>query len=651
SKVLSHSLSTSRIHMNRSANRKLSESRGVKIPDITIKPSSDYIISKSQTSSGAAQKSKRKQVSYSDQQQAGTSQEHSDQTTPNSPPLTSSPVGYTLRHPGPLTADSSAKVTPQSATPPLAQLNDAIDITVFLADQRGYKFALVGGKVSTASDLMYLMSVRLGIDAAVLQDTCALWMISDLLEVQLKPHHIPYEVRRSWAILLKRFTQAELDEIIADEPLIVLKRNVQLSVESEIELEDDYESLTEILYVGAKKEVLAGRYLCDLEMSMRLAALQMAIELGPYDPLEHSADFISNEIPSFFPLQYRHSLKTVYLFGFPVIGCKGLENDILEEYQAVSLKYGSNHSRRKAYLNILRSTPFYGAAFFRGQVERPPAASFKELKKMLLAAAMPEIEVFLGINRDYVTVIDPSKHELLLVQPLSNCSWRRVDVDMPRDQHVKRSPSPEVEDLPCFLLHFPDDSENSDRIMHSNSERIDTPEKSKLLQVFSRQAVMMEALMTALYTITLLEAKEVSDLGDELSDGENIDVDQDQLQAEANMETIAGGGQSCQGPLAAELTDAVQRIATNNDQTGHNSIQKGLRQSKSLSPVGIPKTRSPQKHDTNSVRLGKSCRTSSPLLSPTFFASNFSKLCLATFDANGKCVEAQGSLRRVLQEA
>uniref|UniRef100_A0A915CLK2 Uncharacterized protein n=1 Tax=Parascaris univalens TaxID=6257 RepID=A0A915CLK2_PARUN len=39
SKVLSHSLSTSRIHMNRSANRKLSESRGVKIPDITIKPS------------------------------------------------------------------------------------------------------------------------------------------------------------------------------------------------------------------------------------------------------------------------------------------------------------------------------------------------------------------------------------------------------------------------------------------------------------------------------------------------------------------------------------------------------------------------------------------------------------------------------------
>uniref|UniRef100_F1L175 FERM domain-containing protein 8 n=1 Tax=Ascaris suum TaxID=6253 RepID=F1L175_ASCSU len=288
SKVLSPSLSNSTIHMNRSTNRKLSESRGVKLPDITIKSSS----TKSQSSNRIAQKSKRKQVSYSDQQQAGTSQEHSDQTTPNSPPLTSSPVGYTLRHPGPLTVDPSAKAAPQSATPPLAQLNDAIDITVFLADQRGYKFALVGGKVSTASDLIYLMADRLGIDTAILQETCALWMISDLLEVQLKPHHIPYEIRRSWTVLLKRFTQAELDEIVADEPLIVLKRNVQLSIEREIELEDDYESLTEILYVGAKKEVLAGRYLCDLETSMRLAALQMAIELGPYDPLEHSADFI-----------------------------------------------------------------------------------------------------------------------------------------------------------------------------------------------------------------------------------------------------------------------------------------------------------------------------------------------------------------------
>lgn len=57
--------------------------------------------------------------------------------------------------------------------------------------------------------------------------------------------------------------------------------------------------------------------------------------------------------------------------------------------------------------------------------------------------------------------------------------------DMPRDQHLKRPPSSEVEDLPCFLLHFPDDSENCDRMMHSNSERIDVPEKSKLLQVSS----------------------------------------------------------------------------------------------------------------------------------------------------------------------
>lgn len=52
--------------------------------------------------------------------------------------------------------------------------------------------------------------------------------------------------------------------------------------------EKDIEDLTEILYHSAREEVIAGRYVCDLETSVRLAGLQMALELGPYDEKQHS---------------------------------------------------------------------------------------------------------------------------------------------------------------------------------------------------------------------------------------------------------------------------------------------------------------------------------------------------------------------------
>lgn len=71
-------------------------------------------------------------------------------------------------------------------------------------------------------------------------------------EVQLKPHHPPYAVRRHWAVLLKwvlmvsrflkkiqhftafrRFTTANSDQILMDETSLMMRRNVLLSLERE----------------------------------------------------------------------------------------------------------------------------------------------------------------------------------------------------------------------------------------------------------------------------------------------------------------------------------------------------------------------------------------------------------------------------------
>lgn len=56
--------------------------------------------------------------------------------------------------------------------------------------------------------------------------------------------------------------------------------------------DDEYERLTEVLYLDAKDEYVSGRYLVDLETSARLAALQMAIEYTLYEREEDAEDLL-----------------------------------------------------------------------------------------------------------------------------------------------------------------------------------------------------------------------------------------------------------------------------------------------------------------------------------------------------------------------
>lgn len=61
------------------------------------------------------------------------------------------------------------------------------------------------------------------------------------------------------------------------------------------------------------------------------------------------------------PAHLLHRARSFHLFGLSLMECKrGCERQILDEYRRVSEEMPSNHERRKAFLNILRKTPFYG---------------------------------------------------------------------------------------------------------------------------------------------------------------------------------------------------------------------------------------------------------------------------------------------------
>ncbi|VDK18918.1 unnamed protein product [Anisakis simplex] len=194
-------MSDSRVPNRRAQHRKLSESRGVKLPDIAIAPkvlNNKFDASKLKNTtekqlnvSGEQKASKRKQVYYSDQIQleSGASESRSQSASPNSPPLTSSPVGYAIRHPGGLLSSSQleppkatrhTRDTP-SETPTVTSLDDALDITVFWPDNRGCQLPLINGKLAKASDIIDILAEYYSIDAPLLHETCALWMVSDLL--------------------------------------------------------------------------------------------------------------------------------------------------------------------------------------------------------------------------------------------------------------------------------------------------------------------------------------------------------------------------------------------------------------------------------------------------------------------------------------
>ncbi|CAG9534449.1 unnamed protein product [Cercopithifilaria johnstoni] len=542
--------------------------------------------------------------------------------------LDCSPVGYTLSHLSHL-LDMNLHDCSQQSTPISSRLDDSLDITIYWADEKGLKFSLVGGKLATASSLLLLLADHLGVVVEVFKEVCALWMVSSLLEVQLKPHHNPYEIRKNWIQFLQRFTSAESSELVADEPLLVLKRNVQLSVERERELDQEYtnEILTEILYRSAKQEVLNGRYVCDIELNTKLAALQMAIDLEPNDDTD-ILDMFVEEIETFFPLRYRHNVRTFHLFGIPIVGCRGLETRVLEEYQNIRLNFESKHNCRKAYLNIIRNIPFYGAAFFRGYVERPSGGPLEEIKKMIFPMTLPDIPVLIGISCGYVTLINETKQEVLLVQRLLDCACRYFD-----DHFEVAMSAVGLSDYPCFLLTFPDSSFIVNHSLNSEAEVLKFSEKMKVLQVFSKQAIMIEALINSLTKLLQRNSSGVIP----------------NLKHSCRKIGVQDESPDFEGALLSDSSPDDNAHITNISVNGHYVHQN---QSYGVEIIGNRCSSSSNSSRTNEQARGNSNvrRSLVNVYSlPSPFISRVNKLCLATLDADGHCVEAQGSLRVLLE--
>uniref|UniRef100_A0A915MDM2 Adenosine kinase n=1 Tax=Meloidogyne javanica TaxID=6303 RepID=A0A915MDM2_MELJA len=198
---------------------------------------------------------------------------------------------------------------------------NTFDIRIFFSN--GAAVQAVFEKNSTANDLIHLMIKHLEIDdISDGEEALAIWLVS---------------------------------------PLLVLRRNVLLTLDREIQLTTKYEKLAQVLYFDARDKYLCGKYSVDIESSLELVGLQLAIEFGPCNGnYNKMIDLIYDHLNELAPSSHTKLIKSFRLFGLSLMECrKGLENQVYDEYRVASTHFHNNHARYVQFLKIVGSSPSY----------------------------------------------------------------------------------------------------------------------------------------------------------------------------------------------------------------------------------------------------------------------------------------------------
>ncbi|KAK6635812.1 hypothetical protein RUM44_001066 [Polyplax serrata] len=374
-----------------------------------------------------------------------------------------------------LSCDGQAKVLSDSEEPNLrlqkvenSSSPEALDadnyrslkVCIYLMSKVALHMELEDGINCTAQDITQaiLHEEELGLPRSA-SNVFTLWMCSGLVELQLKSFHKPFEIRQRWRELIERFSSATDSCKRRDEPALSYQRNIYFSKKEE-ELIKDHKIL-DLLYEEARYNILEGRYPCEPIHYISLGAIQARIELGPYSPQIHTIQFFRDNQARFLP----HHIRRTAWSWLRISGKNSPEVRLLEQYKRIPSSTPVRKLIQK-YLEFCWTLPYYGGAFFQGQIEQP----VRGLTSLITHQDMP---VLIIINNQGVYVIDHIQCTLLLGLKYKDMSW----------DYAKPSQEDNPDCLPCLFIQF---------VVLENGARV-----SKILQVFSKQAVMMDALISS----------------------------------------------------------------------------------------------------------------------------------------------------------
>ncbi|XP_068115699.1 FERM domain-containing protein 8 [Hyperolius riggenbachi] len=334
----------------------------------------------------------------------------------------------------------------------------SMDVVIYLMNDEPIPLSLEGLPTMTAHELHKIIREVLALPD-IAQDVFALWLVSPFLEVQLKPKHQPYKVCRQWHDLLARFTNFPPEDIHQDEPCLQFRRNIFFHKSRELQISN--EDVLRLLYDEAKYNVLEGRYPCDLEDCELLGGLACWLELGPYNREQHTPSTLRPKLESFLP-SYVCKKRNGLLTAFKNRGNRQMsfEQTLLNSYKEVTEHVNCEDgevTNCKEYLKKCHELPYYGCAFFAGEVDKPVQGFLNRSGRKTVSVA---------INMEGVSVIDRKEKHVLISLKYSELSWDHTYPD--GEEHI-------------LWLEFDGDNEG-------------TP-VNKLLKIYSKQAELMSGLI------------------------------------------------------------------------------------------------------------------------------------------------------------
>ncbi|KAL3873478.1 hypothetical protein ACJMK2_036590 [Sinanodonta woodiana] len=352
------------------------------------------------------------------------------------------------------------------------RLETSMDIVVFMRDRSGIHITIEEGQIAEAEELFGIVMEEQGLPEEY-KDIFSLWLVSPLLELRLKRNHRPFYIVQQWDEFCSKYTDAKAQDITKDEPVLMFQRNVFFPKENEIEI--DNEQVLGLLYHEAKYNVLEGRYILHSSDYHILAGIQALIQLGKYNSTDHVPATYRSVLHQYYPEHmYRRSSKPCLPFWSraPPENC---EEQLLESHQQITQVFDQVDIERniaelyRRYLEVCRPYPFYGAAFFDCHIYKPQG-------KLSFLKRKENMECWTAISTDGVCVIEREKDEVLLAVPYVDLMWNYIEPQFDVDDDA----------FPCLMLQF---------LVVMEEEGGSEVTVTKLLQVFSRQAKHMDALI------------------------------------------------------------------------------------------------------------------------------------------------------------
>ncbi|XP_061596047.1 FERM domain-containing protein 8 [Cololabis saira] len=342
-----------------------------------------------------------------------------------------------------------------------ATLSRAQDVLVYLFGESAVHLSVEGLSSVSVQELGRSVRDALHIPESV-QEAFTFWLCSPLLELQLKARHQPYKLCRQWQDLLYRFTEASEEDISQDEAYLQYRRNVFYPKSKELQIED--EGVLRLLYEEAKSNILTGRYPCDPEHWAVLGALSLALDEGTgLEGQQVTTTVREKKLTSFLP---EHVVMGSGGLLSTLRGKSsrqaGLEQKLLEEYKKTSTSAGNCLEPTQLlhqYLGMCHTLPYYGCAFFFGEIDKPTQGILQRVKRKA---------VNVGICLDGVYVMDMKEKHVLLGLRFSELSWDHSYPEEEGDSHI-------------LWLEF-------------DGEEDGTP-VNKLLKIYSKQAELMSGFI------------------------------------------------------------------------------------------------------------------------------------------------------------